>query len=149
VLACQAPCDQELPVSDTYKIGGSRFTTTHEFTLESNGDRDVVLHVNGPSWVGIIGGGSLTLTGATIAYLGSQGVGRDSTGGVTPYIVGAALITLGLAIVFPSMTTDLSQKSVDRDRGRLDAFVREPSWRAPALEAVAKPTWPIAYEARF
>ena len=48
VTACQTPCDAEMPIGDTFKIGGRGFKTTSEFTLDAAPGADVELAVDGP-----------------------------------------------------------------------------------------------------
>lgn len=166
VTACSAPCDLELPIGDTYKVGGSGFRTTDEFKLDAAPGGSVEVAVDGPSWAGIIGGGSLVVAGGATAYVGVlfalkgrlcagndsrfvkepncfQNVGQV---GVGMMAVGAAALAVGLLIVYPSIKTDMSQR---KDRAK-DAFVRTPSWRiASAPESGAPGTFPLLYEGRF
>jgi hypothetical protein len=165
VTACESPCDQEMPIGDTYRIGGSGFATTPEFMLDAAPGGSVEVTVDGPSWAGIVGGGLLTVGGGVTAYIGtilalSGGAcsadsynnrhnGCDSVRnvGLGALAVGAGMIVLGLVIVFPSMKTDLSQQKGTPGK---DAFVRTPTWRtAAAGESGTPATFPLLYEGRF
>ena len=160
VTACNSPCDMDLPLGDTYQIGGSGIGTTKEFRLQGSPGGAVELAVDGPNWFGIVGGGVLTLTGVSAVYAGllvaaSNGKCDECRGGedernvaLGVAAVGAALIGLGLVIVFPSMKTDLSQQTGAPPR---DAYVRAPVWRsASAVEtSSARPTFPLFFEQRF
>jgi hypothetical protein len=161
VTACQTPCDAEMPIGDTYKIGGSGFTTTGEFKLDAPPGGSVELIVDGPNWAGIIGGGLLTSGGAFTAYVGtifalaggdcssySGGCKESRNVGLGALAVGAGMIALGLVIVFPSLKTDFSQHNSPPSK---DAFVRTPSWRSAALtnEGFAPGMFPLLYEGRF
>ena len=168
VTACESPCDQEMPIGDTYRIGGSGFSTTPEFKLDAAPGGSVEVTVDGPSWAGIVGGGLLTVGGGVTAYIGtifaltgsacsssssngysSRNNGCDSVRnvGLGALAVGAGMIVLGLVIVFPSMKTDFSQQKGTPGK---DAFVRTPTWRsASSAEGGTPATFPLLYEGRF
>lgn len=166
VTACDSPCDEEMPIGDTYRIGGSGFATTPEFRLNAAPGGSVELTVDGPSWAGIVGGGALTIGGGFTAYVGtilalsggacssdrySSRSGDDCTslrnGGLGALAVGAGMIVLGLVIVFPSMKTDFSQSAGAPAK---DAFRRLPTWRsASSTEGGTPATFPLLYEGRF
>jgi hypothetical protein len=165
VTACEAPCGIELPLGDTYRVGGSGISTTPEFRLQGSPGGSVELDVDGPNWLGIVGGGLITVTGAGTAYVGlllalASGGCRGCSGetevrnvGIGALIVGGAMIGLGLLIVFPSMKTDLTQEAKAPAAGPpRDAFVRAPMWRtAGATPDTAAPpaTFPLLFERRF
>lgn len=157
VAACEAPCDEELPLGDTYRVGGSGLTTTHEFTLAGKPGGSVEITVDGPSWAGIVGGGLLTLGGGFTAYVGLlltlAGGAADSSSrssysansakevrnvGLGALAVGAVMIGVGLAIVYPSLKTDLTQQAGGASK---DAFVRSPTWltAGPGAETRSTP----------
>lgn len=157
VQACEAPCDAELPLGDTYRVGGSGLSTTPEFMLAAKPGGSVEITVDGPSWAGIVGGGVLTLGGGVTAYVGllfTLAGGAASSGSRSSYssnsakevrnvglgalVVGAAMIGVGLAIVYPSLKTDLTQQTGGPSR---DAFVRSPTWltAGPGVETRSVP----------
>ena len=159
--ACEAPCDQEMPIGDTYKIAGNGFRTTKEFKLEAEPGGAVELSVDGPNWFGIIGGGLITITGAGAVYGGllvaAAGSSCDSSyynscdgsgkAGLAVAGVGVGLIALGLLIVYPSMKTDLEQQ---RDRPSKDAFVRTPTWRTASVTEQGTPVnLPFSFSRSF
>ena len=166
VTACSSPCDEEMPIGDTYRIGGSGFATTPDFSLAAAPGGSVELTVDGPNWAGIVGGGLLTVGGGFTAYIGtiltlsgsacsfdryssSSDNSCDSVRnvGIGALAVGAGMIVLGLVIVFPSMKTDFSQTAATPAK---DAFRRLPSWRtASSTEGGAPATFPLLYEGRF
>jgi hypothetical protein len=169
VTACQTPCDAEMPIGDTYKIGGSGFSTTSEFKLDAPPGGSVELTVDGPNWVGIVGGGAITIGGAATAYVGvifalaggscsSSSSSRYSSSrngctevrnvGLGALAVGAGMIALGLLIVFPSLKTDFAQHGSAPGK---DAFVRTPTWRSASSsnESGVPTTFPLVYEGRF
>ena len=166
VTACNSPCDEEMPIGDTYKIGGSGFSTTPEFSLAAQPGGSVELTVDGPSWAGIIGGGALTVGGGATAYIGtilalsgsacsanSYSNRSDSSCdsvrnvGLGALAVGVGMIVLGLVVVFPSMKTDFSQTAASPAK---DAFHRLPTWRtASSTEGATPATFPLLYERHF
>jgi hypothetical protein len=165
VTACDSPCDIELPLGDTYKVGGSGISTTGDFRLQGSPGGTVEVTVDGPSWLGIVGGGLITVTGAGTAYVGlllalASGGCRGCNGetevrnvGIGALIVGAGMIGLGLLIVYPSMKTDLNQetKSPTAAPAR-DAFVRTPLWRSAVAPLEGHPppaTFPLLFERTF
>lgn len=164
VTACQTPCDAEMPIGDSYKIGGNGFSTTGEFKLDAPPGGSVELTVDGPNWAGIVGGGVITIGGGATAYVGAifalAGGGCSSDRysgngckdlrnvGLVALAAGAGMIALGLLIVYPSLKTDFSQQKGGPAK---DAFVRTPTWRSAssATEAGSPATFPLLYEGRF
>ncbi len=161
VTACQTPCDMEMPIGDTYKIGGSGFSTTSEFKLDAVAGGSVELIVDGPNWAGIVGGGAITVGGAAVAYIGaifalagqscindpySSGCKEVRDKGLVALAIGAAAIAVGLVIVFPSVKTDFAQKG----GASKDAFLRTPTWRSASTTTEGEPTtFPLLYTTRF
>ena len=163
VAACDSPCDIELPIGDTYRVGGSGLSTTPEFMLAAKAGGSVDITVDGPNWFGIVSGGVLTLGGGITAYVGvifalaGSGNSRSSiygnsesvrNAGLAAIAIGAVAIGLGLAIVYPSLKTDLSQQT----GAARDAFVRTPTWRtasATGVEGQAVPMTFSLFEKRF
>jgi hypothetical protein len=168
ITACESPCDMEMPIGDTYKIGGSGFSTTSEFKLDAPPGGSVELTVDGPNWAGIVGGGAITIGGGFTAYVGvilaltgsscsndrysSSNYDNNCTEvrnvGLGAMAVGAGMIALGLLIVFPSLKTDFSQQ---KGTAAKDAFVRTPTWRSASStgEGGSPATFPLLYEGRF
>src|SRR5262249_23659527 len=76
--ACSSPCNEELPIGDTYRITGNGVAATKEFRLETSPSGTVELTVDPPSSGGKVVGGILTATGAIAAYMGLFiGAGRN------------------------------------------------------------------------
>ena len=164
ITACQVPCDVEMPIGDTYKIGGSGFSTTAEFKLDAPPGGSVELDVNGPNWFGIVGGGALVMGGGLTAYVGlilaasgssCEGYSNSRSGckdmrnvGLGALAIGAAGIAVGLLVIFPSLKTDFSQQKGSPSK---DAFVRTPTWRSASVTegSGAPTTFPLVYEGRF
>lgn len=161
VKACESPCDIDVPVGDTYKVGGSGVTTTKEFRIDPVASgKFVEITVDGPNYFGIAGGGLLTLAGGISAYVGillalaGTGGGDSSSArevrnvGLGALLVGGGLIAVGLLIVFPSIRTDLSQDTKTMN-ARRDGFLRSPTWRTTETTAPSNATFPIMFERSF
>jgi hypothetical protein len=150
VTACESPCDTELPLGDTYKIGGSGLKTTPEFRLKAAPGGEVRLTVDGANWLGIVAGGAMIVVGAVPLYVGLLlapllSVGGDASGIVLGCLgIGGAAVGIGAVVLITSMRTDFSQKPLEPAK---DAFVRTPLWRAPPTSASA--TFPVLFERRF
>jgi len=155
--ACAAPCDMELPIDDEYRIGGNGTKTTPSFRLKASAGGRITLKVDGPNWFGIVGGGTLAVTGVTVAYAGlllaagsgNSGSSREdsSTVGLGCLVFGAAAAALGGFAFARSSTTEVVQTS---PKAAGDAFVRAPSWRtASATEHGSSATFPLLFERRF
>ena len=164
VLACESPCGVELPLGDSYTIGGSGIATTKEFRLNGQPGGMLDLAVDGPNWFGIVGGGTLVLTGGVTAYVGAilgiaGGAGSTECGstcnhsrndrsvGLEMLAVGAAAVVGGLLIVYPSLKTDVSQASFENVHK--DAFVRAPIWRAGLEQSAPTATFPPLFSQSF
>ncbi|MDF2691950.1 MAG: uncharacterized protein K0S65_333 [Labilithrix sp.] len=139
VQACTSPCNQELPIGDSYRITGNGVASSSEFRLDANPGGAVDLAVDPPSTGGMVGGGFLAGGGATAAYVGllMALVGaaqshdyNDCSFGTSTYCadrredgeelrnaglitmgVGAALTVGGLLIFIASAKTDISQSA--------------------------------------
>lgn len=84
VQACQAPCDVDLPIGDTYRIAGNGLSQSKEIHLEAGPNGFVDLVVDPPSTGGMViggvlaGAGGLTGTvGALVALVGASNAGLD------------------------------------------------------------------------
>jgi hypothetical protein len=154
VTACEAPCDLELPLGDSYKIGGNGLTTTPAFQLQERADGTVLLDVRGANWLGIVGGWTLIGVGGTVAYAGLLLAGasddHDDNGGTALGCigVGGAALALGIVMYLNSSTTDVMQPKLGSSK---DAFVRRPVWRSASSEQgrAAPATFPVLFEQRF
>lgn len=160
VVACEAPCDVELPLGDTYVISGNGFKTTPELVLTPGPDGLVELTVSGPNMVGMVGGGVIGGVGVLFAYYGlmfgvvedmtSDGYGDGASVAGLGLAVGAGLFALGALILVPSMGTDV--RGNFRAKNNPPAPVeRTPSWRSAssALGGVTPATFPLVYEVKF
>ncbi|HSO37717.1 MAG TPA: hypothetical protein VLT33_34560 [Labilithrix sp.] len=153
--ACTAPCDMELPIGDSYKIGGNGTKTTPSFKLKASPGGSVTLKVDGANWFGVIGGGTLAVSGAMTAYVGLLLAAADDSSrrsgsgsaGLACFLIGGAATALGTLAFLRSNTTDVVQTS---PKAASDAFVRAPSWRtASATEQGHGATFPVLLERRF
>lgn len=154
---CTAPCDMDLPINDEYRIGGNGTKTTPSFRLKASAGGRVTLKVDGANWFGIVGGGTLAVAGAFVAYAGlllaagsnTSGSSRDGSGtaGLACLAFGGAATALGAFVFARSSTTEVAQVS---PKAADDAFLRAPSWRsASATEHGSRATFPLLFERRF
>ena len=67
---CDAPCDMDLPVGDTYRIAGNGIAQSKEFRLEAGPSGFVDLVVDPPSKGGMFMGGGLAGLGALTTFVG-------------------------------------------------------------------------------
>jgi hypothetical protein len=160
VQACASPCNQELPIGDTYRITGNGVASSKEFHLDASPGGTVDVAIDPPSTGGMVAGGFLAGGGATVAYVGllmtlvgaaeaNDGcryggycAERKSDGeelrnaGLITMGVGAAATVGGLLIFLSSAKTDIVQSS-----GRSESSgAASPSSRS--LDAfLRRPTW--------
>ena len=167
VQACTSPCNQELPIGDTYRLTGNGVAASKEFHLDARPGGSVDVAIDPPSTGGMVLGGLLAGAGTTAAYvgmlmalIGATEVNDGCYGGFTSTTssycenrksdaedvrnagliamgVGAAVTVGGLLIFLNSAKTDITQSSGGGDSAgaaspprRLDAFVRQPTWRS-------------------
>ena len=148
--ACASPCDVELPIGDSYRLTGNGVPQTREFRLEASPGGAVEIEFDPPSTPGILLGGTMAYGGAGAAYVGllvtlaslGNSYEKDTRdAGLVTMAVGAGIGALGLVVFLNSSTTDIEQRSGGRAAaaagGRLDAFVRSPSWKGAAPSEVA------------
>lgn len=176
VQACTSPCDQELPIGDTYRVTGNGVSASKELRLDANPGDTVDLSVDPQSTGGMVLGGILAGGGATAAYVGalvalvgaadasscragmyrscSDGEDTQSAGLIT-LAVGAAATVGGILIFLSSAKTDISQTSgAPSSSPSLDAFLRRPMWRrasSSSERATATPpmTFPLLLQGTF
>jgi hypothetical protein len=70
VQACSAPCNQELPIGDTYRVTGNGVAASKEFHLDAPPGGLVDVAIDPPSTGGMVLGGFMAGGGATAAYVG-------------------------------------------------------------------------------
>ncbi len=70
VQQCVSPCDQELPIGDTYRVTGNGVAQSKEFHLGAAPGGSVEINVEPPSTGGMILGGFMAGGGASAAYVG-------------------------------------------------------------------------------
>lgn len=145
VTVCESPCDAEMPLSDSYKLGGSGFKTTEPFKLHGHPGDTVRLNIEGASVLGVVGGSAVAFAG-TMAL----GVGSDDDhgkGNAVVALLGLVGMGLGSLIIYKSFQTDFSQET---SRGDGVGAVRKPTWRSTSSNERAAPaTFPVVYEGRF
>ena len=171
VQACSSPCNQELPIGDTYRITGNGVPATKEFRLETNPGATVDLTVDPASTGGMVGGGFLAGTGATAAYVGlfmaligasntnscyddlsgSSGYSGCSSSkdeslrnaGLITMAVGAAMTVGGILIFLNSAKTDIVQSSGKGESSKASSPPSSPPPRS--LDAfLRQPMWKLS-----
>jgi hypothetical protein len=70
VQQCTSPCNEDLPIGDTYRVTGNGVAQSKEFHLEASPGGTVDVVVDPPSTGGMIFGGFMAGGGATAAYVG-------------------------------------------------------------------------------
>ncbi len=170
VHACMSPCDTDLPINDTYKVGGSGITSSSEFRLQEQAGHTAHVIVDPASTSGIIIGGVMGGAGALGAYVGLiltvVGVAaanadcnstyytdqidgqarcqRDRHDG--PKYRDAGLVTMGVSAAVGIAGAFILFRSIKTDVSQgaggeeNDAYVRTPVWRAPAPVAAQGPS---------
>jgi hypothetical protein len=166
--ACTSPCNEELPIGDTYRLTGNGVGGTKEFHLEASPGGTVDVAVDPANTGGMIIGGAMAGAGVVTGYVGllvaAIGAGRNAkdcdfvnscnsskdgddmvAGGLIAMGIGAALTIGGILVFVSSAKTDVTQSSAGRGE---TAFRREPMWTARTASAPAA-TFPVLYEGRF
>ena len=164
--ACDAPCDQEMPLSDDYMVSAAGAKTT-AVKLAGQAGQTVIIDVDPPSDGGKIGGVAMIVVGAigllvggTVDLVGlaaesvasAPGATNDTKSGADSILIVGLVITgisLGLGIggvvvFFKSGNTDVTAKTgyltdVPGAPKADDRFVRAPVWHTPsAFERAAQ-----------
>lgn len=157
VMACESPCDLDLPTGDTYLLGGSGLSTTSDFKLEANRGGTVVLDVSGPNWAGVGIGSALVFIGGYLGLGGSAAtIGQVPCAGcknenavAIPLLFGlaAAAIAGGWLMVHYSLKTGVSQSAGVAPPS--ESFVRSPSWQQTLESHAAPAELPLVFEQKF
>jgi hypothetical protein len=166
--ACTSPCDQELPINDTYRLAGNRLPEAwrnKEFHLHGENGGTMEIVVGPPSVGGMIVGGIILGGGATAVvvglllgiagqkracaqYCGGSGGSEDetmSTAGLVTALVGAAIATAGIVVFIKSRSTDVTMKGSGGTSA--EGWVRKPMWTTP--NAAERASYPVVFTARF
>jgi hypothetical protein len=170
VSACTAPCDQELPLHDAYRVT-VKGSIVREISLHPDAAGKVDIVVTPPSTLGKVGGITMMAAGAaaatigfgSVALIGNCGAGdcgsgpRQSTTG--PWAVtlgGGAVALVGLLVFLRSAHTDVVQGHEEESHpsappARFDAFLRTPTSRtaSPIERAAPSATIPLVFERSF
>ncbi len=158
VAMCNAPCDRELPLDDSYRISGSGIQRSRVFTIAAQPGQHVVLEVSAHSTGGLVGGIVLAsigvvaeVTGLVLLLEGSlqslciwapcrdnPSADRLKTAGWVFLLLGTAGTATGVVLIAVHARSRLSQRvgepyaRPERD----DAWLRLPTWHEPSsLEA--------------
>jgi hypothetical protein len=174
VQACTSPCNAELPLGDTYRITGNGVPASAPFTLEGPPGGLVDITVAPASNAGMIGGGFLAATGATVGFVGlvltlagqvqlsvrnsethtipPDQARSERNAGLVTMLVGAAVTAGGLLLCVSNGKTDVTQSASSAapppEPRPVDAFLRQPTWVASRPETAAA-TFPAVFQGTF
>lgn len=156
--ACVSPCNELLPVGDSYRVTGNGVAQSAEFSLQGSPGSTVDLKVDGQSTAGMLLGGGLAAVGALVGYVGllvvaitldksSQSDGDTRAGGLAAMGLGGVAMLGGVLIFLSSAKTDVAQTSGGAT-ARSDTWKRLPTWRT--VEASAAPAqFPVIFSHAF
>jgi len=155
--ACDAPCDRNLPLDHQYRIVdgaggaagksfsldagmGSKVTVTHEPTSQAGRVGGTVIVVVGGglaalSLVGVVGGGSLALTGPSCEKGSNDWCGLGQAIGVVVLIVSSAGLLLSGGIIAGGLAVRSGAAASHTQR---PTAVREPTWLGPQSAASSR-----------
>jgi hypothetical protein len=153
VSVCTAPCDQALPVSSDYRIGGGQMKASAAFKLSGRqGDRVTITASGGSTAWFVVGvvmtaiSSPLTLTGLSIGLVGTlvansnaqgtQGAAGVATVGWVLFGVGAAGLLGGVLLVVNNSKTTVDLSSPGSNA---DAWRWTPTWREASVESRSMP----------
>jgi hypothetical protein len=164
VQACTSPCNQELPIGDTYRVTGNAVASSKEFRLDAQPGGQVDIAVDPPSTAGMVFGGFVGAGGASAAYIGMlmaligasdaskdcysnsySCANRTSDGeklrnaGLITMGIGTGLTVAGILIFLASAKTDIAQSS---GKGTDTAAGASPP--KPVDAFLRQPTWKTA-----
>jgi hypothetical protein len=147
-LACSSPCDAELPIGSTYRIGGTGVRNSAPFHLNARpGDR-LILDVNTASKGAFVGGIVVAGAGVLVLLVGAmvlftvatvdtadnaEGIANPSSDGSANTIGwvmvagGAAAVVVGVLVLTSNTHSKVDQTPASQ-RPRNDAWLRVPTW---------------------
>jgi hypothetical protein len=151
VFVCNAPCDEELPLSGTYRIQGAGVRNSGQFRLNGRPGDHVVLDVSTASKGGFVGGIVVAGVGVVVLLVGAMvlltvasmdaadsaaGIANSSNDGSATTVgwvmlAGGAAATLVGVLVLTSNTRSKVDQATGVPRPRNDAWLRVPPWAQP------------------
>lgn len=158
--ACTSPCDEMLPLGDSYRVTGNGVAQSSEFTLQGGPNSSIDLKVDGQSTGGMVLGGALAAIGSLVGYVGLLAVvvTLDSSGSSDKDARAGGLVAMGLGTVaalggvlifLASAKTDVTQNQTGGGgAAKNDAWKRLPTWRT--AEAGSAPAqFPVLFSHSF
>jgi hypothetical protein len=169
VPACSAPCDEDLPLGDDYRISGPGLRSSSQFRLEGAPGGRIDVNVNPKTktswWVGAgVGGMGLVIDvyalyfvalGAAMMsqpcstdYYGTHSCGDDRSAGqglrnvgLVMLIPGTVAAIVGGGMMLANWRTGITQSSSESATASkpLDAFKRSAEFRGPQAAAPGAP----------
>lgn len=155
--ACTSPCDELLPLGDTYRVTGNGVAQSSEFSLQGGPNSNIDLKVDGQSTGGMVLGGGLAAVGSLVGYVGllavvvtlDQHSSSDDdarAGGLVAMGLGTVAALGGVLIFLASAKTDVTQNQTGG--GAKDAWRRVPTWRSAERGAPAA-QFPVLFSHAF
>lgn len=159
-LACTSPCNEMLPLGDSYRVNGNGVAQSSEFSLQGSPGGTVDVKVDGQSTGGMVLGGSLAAVGAMVGYVGLLAVAAtidrhnssDDDARAAGFIamgLGTVAMLGGVLIFLASAKTDVTQSATAGSSGNAnDAWKRMPTWRT-AERGAAPAQFPVLFSHAF
>jgi hypothetical protein len=161
-MACTSPCDELLPLGDSYRVTGNGVAQSSEFSLQGSPNSTIELKVDGHSTGGMVLGGALAAVGSLVGYVGllvvavsldehNNSADDARAGGLVAMGLGTVAVLGGLLIFLSSAKTDVTQNQTggSGSNRRLDtAWKRLPTWRS-AESGAAPAQFPVLFSHSF
>ncbi|MFO0735569.1 MAG: hypothetical protein U0270_06810 [Labilithrix sp.] len=157
-MACTSPCNEMLPLGDSYRVNGNGVAQSAEFTLQGSPNSTIDLKVDGQSTGGMVLGGTLAAIGAMVGYVGllvvavtldksNRSDDEARAGGLVAMGLGAVAALGGVLVFLASAKTDVTQNQTGGGGRGNDAWRRLPTWRTAERGAPAQ--FPIVFSHAF
>ena len=152
VEVCRAPCDQRVPASGNYRIGGSGVRASRTFVIDAGTDDRVFIEVDPSSKGWFVGGivltsvgGLTTIIGLFVALIGAAASDLSkqdnslTAGGLTVAGVGAVATVAGVVALVSNSKSGATVSSTPPPAGGGEASRRTPTWATATPSGAASP----------
>jgi hypothetical protein len=173
--ACSAPCEEDLPLGDLYRISGPGIEQSHEFSLEGSPGGRVLAKVDPSTRAAYTTGAIITAVGGLVDYVGlmvlasaastecsssSYGAscqhspsGNGATVGGAMLLGGTIAAAVGVVMMLANNSTSVTVSAASPPGSAsakpLDAFKREATFRETSGPAAPggflAPTWIVRF----